>query len=247
MRHGIGELRVRGTGWWHGSLPATTEPPPHGPVNETSAPVAIDRSHAEHNRSGLPSIATDARTLTLLKSAQKQTFDFYNRSDTAPLRRRGHLPHDVACRAGRLQLPPTSADRRPRRHDPGGIPLRPSATNHNAADNTPMAQTAAQDSRMHTSAEHRRPVGRSPEVAGPPRPAFGPGRERGPLRSQRAQAGRTPRAEPALGTRVRNMSALHRTEVRESRPQRQARQSRQLLRRQVRRYAWYMLLSLIRP
>src|SRR5262249_16187624 len=49
-------------GWWDGSLPATTEPSPHGPVNEISAP-GYGKSHAEHNTSGLPSIATDARTL----------------------------------------------------------------------------------------------------------------------------------------------------------------------------------------
>ena len=47
------------------------------------------------------------------------------------------------------------------------------ATNHNAADDTPTAQTAAQDSCMHISLEQHRPVPRSLEVVGPPRPAFG--------------------------------------------------------------------------
>jgi hypothetical protein len=50
--------------------------------------------------------------------------------------------------------------------------VRP-ATNHNPVDDTPMAQTAAQDSRMHISSEQHRPALRSLEVVGTRRPALG--------------------------------------------------------------------------
>jgi hypothetical protein len=89
-----------------------------------------------------------------------------------------YRPDDEPAPEGSLTLPGSSLPRgmtSERLARPEGRP----ATNHNAADDTPTAQTAAQDTQtaaqgscMHIS-EQRRPDARSPEVAGLPRPAVG--------------------------------------------------------------------------